>query len=66
MVLLARLLKGFGKAHGAFLIFPGDAVVAKLWPEETDTLRYVGPTNCSKTGNCPNSSLAATSLIVID
>lgn len=41
-------------------------VVAKLWPEETDTVRYVGPTICNETGNGPKSSLAATSLIVID
>jgi hypothetical protein len=42
------------------------AVVAKLWPEKTDTVRYVGPTICKKTGNHPKSSLAATCLIVID
>jgi len=31
-----------------------------------DTVCYVGPTICNETGNGPNSSLAATSLIVID
>jgi hypothetical protein len=41
-------------------------LVAKLWPEKTETVRYDGPTICNETGNGPNSSLAATSLIVID
>ena len=40
--------------------------VAKLWPERTDAVRYVGPTICNETGNRQKSSLAATSLIVID
>jgi hypothetical protein len=43
-----------------------DGIVAKLWPEKTDTVRDVGPTICNETGNGPNSSLAATCLIVID
>jgi hypothetical protein len=54
------------KAHGAFLIFAVDTFVAKSWPEETDTVRYVGPNICNETGNGPKSSLAATCLIVID
>jgi len=37
-----------------------------LWPEKTDTVRYVGPTICNETGNGLKSSLAATCLIVND
>jgi hypothetical protein len=29
-------------------------VVAKLWPEKTDTHGYVGPINCNETGTAQN------------
>jgi len=65
-VLVPQAIKEFRNAHNSFLIFAFDAVVAKLWPEKTYTIRYVGPTICNETGNGPKSALAATSLIVID
>jgi hypothetical protein len=37
-----------------------------MGPEETDTIRYVGPIIYNETGNGPKFSLAATCLIVID
>ena len=49
-----------------FTLNSAEPIVAKLWPEKTDTVGYVGPTICNKTGNGPKSSLAATCLIVID